>query len=259
MPVLPKGIDLGLRAPLRGAAEKVSLNVADHDRMFAGDGAHYLRCGASALTVLHMATVLAGIRPAAILDFGSGAGRVTRWMRAHWPAARIAATDLREEDLAFCAAEFGCTTFPSGTDIAALQAPGRYDLIWAGSVLTHLDQARAEALVARLLSWTRPDGVVVASLHGRFVAGRGAATRRYGLDEPGWARLLEGYRGEAAFGYADYPPTPGYGVSLSRPAWAAALAERLPGARLLLFGERLWDGHHDVLALQGRGIDAPGG
>jgi SAM-dependent methyltransferase len=176
--------------------------------------------------------VLAGIRPTAILDFGSGVGRVTRWLRAHWPTTRIAATDLREEDLAFCAAGFGRTTFLPGTDIAALRAPGRYDLIWAGSVLTHLAQARAEALIGKLLSWTRPDGVIVASLHGRYVTGRGVATRRYGLDESGGAGLLEGYRGEAAVGYADYPPTPGYGVSLSRLAWAAALAERLPGARL---------------------------
>lgn len=258
MPVLPKGIDLPLRAPLRGCADKVSPAVAEHDRMYVGDGAHYLRCGASALTVLHTASVLAGIRPTAILDFGSGAGRVTRWMRAFWPGARIAATDLRAEDLAFCAAEFGCATFPSSTDIAALAAPGRYDLIWAGSVLTHLDEARAEALVAKLLSWTKPDGVVVATLHGRHVEGRGAATRRYGLSEEGWAELLRGYRGEAGFGYADYPPTPGYGVSLTRPSWATGLAERLPGTRLVLFGERLWDAHQDVFALQRRAIDAGG-
>ena len=256
MPVLDRASALRLRPPARGAHAKVSLKVAEHDAMYAGNGVHYLECGASALSVIHAATVLAGTRPGAILDFGSGAGRVTRWLRAHWPQARITATDLRGDDLAFCEAEFGCATFLSATDIGALKAPQRYDVIWAGSVLTHLSAPAAEALLVKLLSWTRPEGIVVASLHGRFVTGRGAAHEFYGLGEERWAALQAGYRDGAAYGYADYAQTPGYGISIARPAWAAAVAERLEGARLVLLGERLWDDHHDVVALQRRPIDA---
>jgi len=40
----------------------------------------------------------------------------------------------------------------------------------------------------------------------------------------------------------------GYGISLTRLSWAAALIERQQGARLVTLAERVWDDHHDVLA-----------
>lgn len=249
MSVLTPPEGMRFRPPLRGAWQGLSLRLAPQDAMFAGDAGHYLRAGASALTAIHAATLLAGLRPASILDFGAGAGRVTRWLRAHWPEAKLAATDLRAEDLAFCAAEFGCTTWVSGTDIAALQAPGRYDLIWAGSVLTHLDQARAEALVAKLLGWTRPGGLVVASLHGRSCLPRGAEFKHYGLERVRWYMLVHAMENGADYTYSDYDGTPGYGISVAAPAWVASLTEKNPGTRLVLQGERLWDDHHDVVAL----------
>ena len=55
--------------------------------MHEGNDAHYLLCGASALTALHAACLLAGKQPRSILDFGAGAGRVTRWLRAQWERA----------------------------------------------------------------------------------------------------------------------------------------------------------------------------
>ncbi|MBX9702063.1 MAG: class I SAM-dependent methyltransferase [Acetobacteraceae bacterium] len=250
MPMLEPPPALDLRPPARGAHAKVSLRLADHDAMYAGNAKHYLECGASALSVIHAATVLGGVRVGSVLDFGAGAGRVTRWLRAQWPMARLAATDLRGADLEFCAAEFGCDTWLSGTDIATLAAPRRYDVIWAGSVLTHLAAPVAEALLAKLLSWTRPGGIVVASLHGRRVAARGAAHEFYGLGVARWAALHAEHAAGAPYAYADYPETPGYGISLTHPAWAAGLTERLEGARLVLLGERLWDDHHDVVALR---------
>jgi SAM-dependent methyltransferase len=250
MPVLARVPDLPLRPPARACFPRVSLTVADTDGMYAGDAAHYLSCGASALTVVHAAVNLAGIRPASLLDFGAGAGRVTRWLRAHWPNIAIAATDLRPADLAFCAAEFGCRTWTSSTDIAALDAPGRYDVIWAGSVLTHLDASRSLALLQTLLSWTRPGGLVVASLHGRHAAAAGPATGRYGLDEARWSAVMRGFGSVAGYGYADYPGMQGYGVSICRPDWAMTVLERLAPVRLVMLAERAWDAHHDVLALQ---------
>lgn len=256
MPVLDHVDGLKLRPPARACAERVSRLLAETDRMYAGDAAHYLTCGASALSVIHAATVLAGKRPAALLDFGSGAGRVTRWLRAHWPQARITVSDLRAEDLAFCAEHLGCTAWTASTDLESLAPPGRYDLIWAGSVLTHLDEARSTRLIERMLSWTQPEGLVVVSLHGRLAAARGPSVGFYGVGAERWAAMQAQVAGEAAYGYADYPGASGYGVSLCRPEWSTGLLERLPQARLVLFGEQLWDAHHDVLALQRRSIDA---
>lgn len=251
---------LRFRPPIRRTWRELSRRLAPQDAMFEGDPAHYLRCGASALLAVHAATLLGGLEPTSILDFGSGAGRVTRWLHAHWPDAALSATDLRAEDLAFCAAEFGCTTWVSGAGIETLAAPGTYDLIWAGSVLTHLDQARAEALVTKLLSWTRPGGLVVASVHGRTCIPRAAEFKHYGVERVRWYALVHAFERGADYVYADYDMhKPGYGISVVRAGWMAGLLERLEDTRLVLHGERLWDDHHDVIALQRTGGAATAG
>jgi cyclopropane fatty-acyl-phospholipid synthase-like methyltransferase len=68
----------------------------------AGGHEHYFAVGKSALNVIQATLVLAGVNsPKTILDFGCGAGRVTRWLRAAFPDAKISACDTREEDLKF--------------------------------------------------------------------------------------------------------------------------------------------------------------
>jgi hypothetical protein len=97
----------------------ISLNLAVDDAMYFNNDAHYLFAGASALNVIMAALQLADVpEPAKILDFGAGAGRVTRWLRAAFPTAALSACDIRAE--------------VSGTDIDALSSPGKYDLIWVG-------------------------------------------------------------------------------------------------------------------------------
>lgn len=232
----------------------VSLNVHEGDGMFHGDSRHYLTCGASALNVIVAAIRLGGIDPRSILDFGAGAGRVTRWLRVAYPSADISVTDIRADDLEFCAREFGARAWPSGIQVDELSAPSRYDVIWVGSVLTHLSASKSERLVRKLLSWLQPDGILVVSLHGRFVRFRGPEFKYYGVGDA-WTEIERGYFSEG-YGYTDYPGQDGYGISLCKPSWATALAERLEGSRLVLLSERAWDNHHDVLALQNRPVNA---
>lgn len=235
--------------------QDISLALHHDDGMYQGDGdLHYLTCGASAINVITAAADLARIRPRSILDFGAGAGRVTRWLRAAYPEAKIFATDLRSSDMEFCAREFRASSWVSGTDIDGLASPSQYDLIWVGSVITHLSAADSERLLRRLLSWLRPNGVLVASFHGRFARHRGPEFDFYGVGQA-WPALEGGYA-EAGFGYADYPGQTGYGISLTRLGWVAWLSERLEDTRLVLLSERVWDDHHDVLALQRRSIAA---
>ena len=239
----------GLAAGVAGA---VSLDLHDDDGMFHGDALHYLTCGASALNAIAAAVERAGTAPRRILDFGAGAGRVTRWMRAAWPDAAITVTDIRATDLAFCERAFGTASFASGIVVGELHAPALYDLVWVGSVVTHLSEAVSEDLLRKLASWLAPDGVLVASFHGRFVAARAPSFGYYGVPD-GWDALLADLA-RRGFGYADYPAQQGYGISVCTTAWMAAMAERIAGSRLVLLSERAWDGHHDVVAMQNRRI-----
>src|SRR5262245_36605140 len=108
------------------------LTIGPTDHMYeAHRPNHYFFCGDSALNIIQSDRARAVLRePGLILDFGAGAGRVMRWLRAAYPSAAIHACDLRAPDMEFCAKTFTAMTWVSSTDIDALEAPARYDLIW---------------------------------------------------------------------------------------------------------------------------------
>src|SRR5271169_6557462 len=121
--------DLDLPKFVEPFLHRLNLALADDDAMYGGNDHHYLSCGASALAVILSSLQLAGTQaPSSILDFGGGAGRVTRWLRAAFPDASIDICDLRTNDTEFCSGAFQANGWVSGTDIASLKAPREYDL-----------------------------------------------------------------------------------------------------------------------------------
>jgi SAM-dependent methyltransferase len=233
----------------RPLAGSLNLNIASDDEMYDGNDGHYLACGASALNLIFAASQLAQVSPRAILDFGAGAGRVLRWLRAAFPTAHLGAADLREQDMAFCREQFQAEAWKSGTDIAALEAPSTYDLIWVSSVLTHLSAENCGRLVDKLMSWTNPGGLLIMSTHGRTALLPHNHEDGYTLEPEVW-RDVQSQHAACGFGYADYPDEAGYGVSLTKLSWWGALVERMPCARMVLLSEGLLGAHQDVVAIQ---------
>jgi SAM-dependent methyltransferase len=248
--MLIKPVDLRFPPVAERAFGRVNLCLHPDDVMFQGHVEHYLSVGASALNVIDAALQVAGINGVMkILDFGCGAGRVTRWLCAAFPEAEISVTDLRETDLEFCAKNFRVTPWPSGTEIDALQAPDRYDLIWAGSVLTHLPAAKSLNLLNKLIGWTRPGGLLVVSLHGRTAIDIRRRNVWAYLHDSGWQTIENEHR-RIGYGYADYENQTGYGIAVVSLDWIAKWVMDMSSVRLVLLTERAWDNHHDVLALQ---------
>lgn len=254
MPGLNIGATVAVPRLAQPYASAVDLTLSNHpDSMLrAGGDQHYFSVGASALNVILAATALAQVEPTSILDFGCGAGRVTRWLRVAFPTARLSACDLREDDVCFVERRFAAATWRSRTSVAEIEKPHVHglDLIWLGSVITHLDESTSIALLRKLSQWLNPRGLLIASLHGRGVQIRGDAGKTY-LHPQGWRQIRSAYDA-TGYGYADYERQVGYGISLSSPEWTVALSKRLEGTRIVLFGETLWDNHHDVVALQAR-------
>jgi SAM-dependent methyltransferase len=172
----------------------VNTTIYPEDLMFAGNLDHYLSCGRSALRILRAAVKLANVpAPRTILDFGAGAGRVTRWLTASFRDSSVRACDIRANDVAFVASTLGIEAWVVGRWPDPTSVRGCYDLIWAGSVITHLPATDALQIIKNLTSCCTDQGLLVFSFHGRYVMERGEAGIYPYIHADGWQKIKAGY------------------------------------------------------------------
>ena len=227
---------------------RVDRIIAPGDSMFRGNTGHYFAVAGQALRAcLHGLQAAGRPAPQRVLDFGCGCGRVLRTFRAAFPQAELIASDIELSGVEHCVRFFGATGLPASVRIEEIPQVSDIDLIWSGSVLTHLDVPEWDALLGYFERALAPGGVAVVTTHGRRVAWRMDNGGEYGLTTQAHARVLADYRAHG-FGYADYPGQPGYGISLSTPEWVTGHV-LTPRLRLAGYVEAGWDGHQDVLIL----------
>jgi SAM-dependent methyltransferase len=215
--------------------------------MYAGDGAHYFKVGLSAISAVEEAIGRAKLSTVErALDLPCGHGRVLRFLVERFPQAAFTACDLDRDGVDFCARTFGATPVYSDENLDALSFDARFDLIWCGSLVTHLNEKPARALFRLFARQLAPGGLLVFSAHGDFVARRMPTDEfDYMLTREQIERITKSYEA-MGFGYEDYSEHAGYGVSLTSPAWIRAQIEAAGGLTEVYFGERVWDAHHDV-------------
>lgn len=122
--------------------------------------------------------------------------------------------------------------FVSSSDPSSLEVTGDHDIVWMGSVLTHLDRPTALAVLSAVRRITAPGAAVVVTQHSparleHFVKsmpwlGERKADLNVGLSTTGWA-------------YADYPHHgSGYGLTFVTDEGMARVAESLGMTAVLL-------------------------
>lgn len=241
-------------AKLRGEEQilaGVDRRVAPDDGMYNGNDAYYLEVGANALQLIHLALATGG-RPAVqikrVLDYASGFGRVLRWLRAGFPSAQIVAADADKKAVGAIKKIFDVDAFV--LDRSLQEDIGRdFDLIWMGSLATHLPQEQLEALFGRLSSLLSARGIVVATTHGPYVANRIATgEKNYGLDAPGMSKILREYAA-TGFGFSPYPKVESYGISVCTASKVMSIIENAE-LRPIFYRERAWVRHQDCIAAE---------
>lgn len=241
----------------RGLDVVATVDPAD-EMLVPRDPGHYFWVGASGLEAIERSLAEVGLgvdEVQRILDVPCGHGRVLRFLRARWPEARITACDLNRPAVDFCVSAIGADGVYSANPISGVVAPSDHDLVWVGSLLTHLDADRWPELLAWLRDRVRPGGAIVVSTHGAEGARRMAAGDAYGLHVAD-ALALQADHAATGFGYAAYPWDPGYGVCLSSPAWVRATVGRVEGLEVVSIRETDWAEHHDVVTLRRTGTSS---
>ena len=183
-----------------------------------------------------------------ILDLPCGHGRVMRALSARFPDAEIVGCDVLDDGVDFCAETFGATPVYTSGDPSELEIDGKFDLIWCGSLLTHLPPGEWTGFMDLFKSLLGPDGTCLITTHGRMVASKyreGAID--LGLDRDAIPRLLDDFDA-SGIAYEEYRDRPGYGISVSAPWWVVRHLER-ESLRLVTFAEKGWSNFQDVYAV----------
>jgi SAM-dependent methyltransferase len=189
---------------------------------------------------------------------------VLRWLDVAFPSSEIVACDVQRAGVDFCASKFGATPVYSSEDPSSIELPGEFDLIWCGSLLTHVDAPRWKEFLDLFRSALAPHGVFVFTTQGRGIAFR---LQRGIMKSEGWlgsdraARLVDDLE-RTGFGYEEYRRDPdrypnesthfpgqqrSYGWNLSSPEWVAAQVASSWEWRLVGFHERGWRDYQDVV------------
>jgi SAM-dependent methyltransferase len=241
--------DQRLSGQEKAVLQKISLVVHRNDEMYVPlDAKHYLSTGLGALRCIESALQKASEpRPVrSILDFPCGYGRVLRFLRARFPDADITVSELDKGGLEFCSKTFSARAVQSDADFSKLSMPGRFDLIWCGSLLTHLDENSAAKLLQFFYEHLSPRGICLFTTHGKASADYVRQSQRaYGLNASARETLLRQYD-DRGYGYADYSGKKGFGVSVASSERMLSLARGVAHWQSLSFIERGWDNHQDV-------------
>jgi len=149
--VLPPAL---LRFKVRGAASGAS---------FSSIGRHCANDIATALA--RVGRPLTAFRD--VLDFGCGCGCTLMWLADLAPHARLAGTDIDASAIAWCRSNLPKVSFATNSALPPLDfADGRFDLVYAISVFTHLDERYERAWLGELRRVIQPDGIALVTLHG---------------------------------------------------------------------------------------------
>ena len=233
--------------------EQVSLASHPKDDMYVRSQAeHYLNVGISATRCVNSA--VEGMEPIrTVLDLPCGYGRVMRFLKMRFPDAAFTACELNPEAVEYCKSKFSAEGVVSNPNPALIPIAKKFDLIWCGSLVTHLDRAKIEELLRFFCDRLEPGGVFVFTTQGERTAQRIEQNiYDYGLSLPAREAVSSKITAADGFGYVDYNGSSSYGVTLISRKNMSAIASSVGSWHEALFIPNGWDDHQDVYAFSKR-------
>ncbi len=120
----------------------------------------YFKIGIRTATNLNKITKRFNINTNALLDFGSGYGRVSRFFPQVFPNTEITVSEVKGHSLKFQKEQFGFNGIEHTQEAESL-GNSTFDLILSLSVFTHLPKTSFEAWLDKLINTLNPKGGLV--------------------------------------------------------------------------------------------------
>lgn len=234
--------------------EAVNGKISYKDEMFQGDLAHYKSVGKSAMDNIIQSIELAHMSFNDIkfaLDLPCGHGRVMRHLVKYIEPDKITGCDLDKDGVFFCSKEFGSIPLISSIDFNKINFKVKFNLIWVGSLFTHLNIDKFKNLLNVLYNALEKNGIIVFTTHGDYSM---EIIRKnpefYGLCSIDVKKINNQY--EKGFSFVEYDESNDYGISLSTEKFIYECIENISGGnlKLLMFKYRGWDQHQDVYSFK---------
>ena len=106
----------------------------------------------------------------AILDFGCGNGRVMRYFADQPSSCRLYGTDVDKESIGWCRKNLHFAEWDVNGFMPPMKyADGQFDLVYAISVFTHLDEAMQLAWLEELQRITKSGAILILTIYGEPV------------------------------------------------------------------------------------------
>ena len=140
--------------------------------MYRSKPEHYFLWGVAAYITGSTSRSRSSEKPisAACLSCPVVTDRELRYLKAGFPDAALTACDIDRDGVDYCVSTFGARGVYSFADPAQITLSERFDLIWCGSLVTHLDVRGWQSFLKFFYEHLEPRGVLIFSTHGKHIA-----------------------------------------------------------------------------------------
>ena len=132
-----------------------------------------------------------------------------RFLEIAFPNAELTACDIQRSAVDFCASTFGADPVYSDSDPSKVPLDGEFDLIWVGSLFTHLDRKAWLEFLFFLIDRLVSRGLLVFTTVGPLTS---ADLRDLGLLDDQIRPMLDDYERDG-FGHQEYRSRSGWGLT----------------------------------------------
>lgn len=178
-----------------------------------------------------------------ILDFGSGHGRVSRFLALAYAPEQIWISDIKPDAVMFQKNHLGVNGFVSTASPMAFMQNQTFDLIFCGSLFTHLPERLYTQWLEALSSWLNPGGILVFSVHDISILGADPNQNGFYFHAANEDLLFPEIEGHLADNQQ-------YGITYSGEFFIQKTVQQLRNMTLIAKWEKEYGGKQDVYILQ---------